>query len=254
MKKILLPAVLLATAGVTGAAHASFVDFANDPTAAVGDTGSVSLTSDTITATAYSDPTNNNIWVTDANTTLWRRNTVSSDNGLGVCSSVERDALSCTNNGNYNELSQLDVNEAIGLTKANATEKWTGLWVSSLDYSFVEGVFTPESGTLWWGNGTADAIIGGSDSFVFTYDVFGVGVFEGNLFDLLTPDQKTAIGGAPNLYFTPTGGVGDDNDYLVWAAATDGGEFPSEVPVPAAVWLFGSGLLGLVGIARRRKM
>ena len=28
---------------------------------------------------------------------------------------------------------------------------------------------------------------------------------------------------------------------------------PSEVPVPSAVWLFGSGLLGLVGIARRKK-
>ena len=27
----------------------------------------------------------------------------------------------------------------------------------------------------------------------------------------------------------------------------------SEVPIPAAVWLFGSGLLGLIGIARRKK-
>ena len=28
---------------------------------------------------------------------------------------------------------------------------------------------------------------------------------------------------------------------------------PSEIPLPAAVWLFGTGLLGLAGIARRRK-
>ena len=27
----------------------------------------------------------------------------------------------------------------------------------------------------------------------------------------------------------------------------------SQVPIPAAIWLFGSGLLGLVGIARRKK-
>ena len=28
---------------------------------------------------------------------------------------------------------------------------------------------------------------------------------------------------------------------------------PSAVPIPSALWLFGSGLLGLVGIARRKK-
>lgn len=28
---------------------------------------------------------------------------------------------------------------------------------------------------------------------------------------------------------------------------------PSAVPIPAAVWLFGSGLLGLIGVARRKK-
>jgi len=32
------------------------------------------------------------------------------------------------------------------------------------------------------------------------------------------------------------------------------GEPLSQVPVPAAVWLFGSGLLGLIGIARRKKV
>lgn len=28
---------------------------------------------------------------------------------------------------------------------------------------------------------------------------------------------------------------------------------PAPVPVPAAVWLFGSGLIGLIGLARRKK-
>lgn len=37
------------------------------------------------------------------------------------------------------------------------------------------------------------------------------------------------------------------NGNLTWAAA------PAAVPVPAAVWLLGSGLFGLVGVARRRK-
>jgi hypothetical protein len=36
-------------------------------------------------------------------------------------------------------------------------------------------------------------------------------------------------------------------------AATDWGMRISAVPVPAAVWLFGSGLIGLIGIARRKK-
>ena len=57
--------------------------------------------------------------------------------------------------------------------------------------------------------------------------------------------------------FTPPSGQfgfqGDtgvtDPSVFVWAVR--GGT--SAVPVPAAVWLFGSGLLGLIGIARRKK-
>jgi hypothetical protein len=57
------------------------------------------------------------------------------------------------------------------------------------------------------------------------------------------------------------------NDFLAAAKFVNGpdqnpgGEVPDPdsafggtvVPVPAAVWLFGSGLLGLVGVARRKK-
>lgn len=43
-------------------------------------------------------------------------------------------------------------------------------------------------------------------------------------------------------------GAPDDDDYFKIASLTT-----SAVPVPSAVWLFGSGLLGLVGILRRKK-
>ena len=43
-------------------------------------------------------------------------------------------------------------------------------------------------------------------------------------------------------------------EYLTgFTASSDGTVTGALVPVPAAVWLFGSGLLGLVGIARRKK-
>ena len=51
-----------------------------------------------------------------------------------------------------------------------------------------------------------------------------------------------------------------NNDGANWSAATTpyglgdlGTPFNSPVPIPAAVWLFGSGLLGLAGVARKSK-
>ena len=43
------------------------------------------------------------------------------------------------------------------------------------------------------------------------------------------------------------GADGDYNDMVLMVESVE------PVPVPAAVWLFGSGLIGLVGIARRKK-
>ncbi|MCR4347386.1 MAG: VPLPA-CTERM sorting domain-containing protein [Sulfuricaulis sp.] len=51
--------------------------------------------------------------------------------------------------------------------------------------------------------------------------------------------------GYQNLYNKP-------NSLSAWAVHS-GDVGASAVPVPAAVWLFGSGLLGLIGVARRKK-
>jgi hypothetical protein len=48
-------------------------------------------------------------------------------------------------------------------------------------------------------------------------------------------------------------GDGGVNQMSISGFVDSNGTAESVVPVPAAVWLFGSGLLGLVGIARRKK-
>jgi hypothetical protein len=62
----------------------------------------------------------------------------------------------------------------------------------------------------------------------------------------------TGNGTTGNLqsYILGTAGV-DANGNLTFTGNSTGGGAP--VPLPAAVWLFGSGLLGLVGVSRRRK-
>ena len=48
-------------------------------------------------------------------------------------------------------------------------------------------------------------------------------------------------------------GFGDAFNTLSMTYSDDTGISPSVVPVPSAMWLFGSGLLGMIGIARRRE-
>lgn len=48
-------------------------------------------------------------------------------------------------------------------------------------------------------------------------------------------------------------GYGDAFSTLSMSFSDAAGITPNIIPVPAAVWLFGSGLIGLIGIARRKK-
>jgi hypothetical protein len=76
------------------------------------------------------------------------------------------------------------------------------------------------------------------------------------------PDMS-ALGTTVQLFgFTGNGGTGNLQSYILGTAGVDangnltftGNAQGAPVPLPAAVWLFGSGLLGLVGVSRRRKI
>ena len=140
----------------------------------------------------------------------------------------------------------------------------------------------------WVGINFVPPVIHSDNSYVIMASADGSDVFEANssstsapvaqasqdLFDITFEDLA---GGSQKVTMSRASDTGDLNDYLFepipqsidlyWAlgrvgASTDqkhqynGLMLPLEltiIPVPAAVWLFGSGLLGLIGVARRRK-
>lgn len=94
----------------------------------------------------------------------------------------------------------------------------------------------------------SDAIVGGSFDYVLA------GTDGGNAFDWTQMDVSAVM---------PAGTASTRIQliHILESSTSNGGAIflddasltVSAVPVPAAVWLFGSGLIGLIGIARRRK-
>jgi hypothetical protein len=106
------------------------------------------------------------------------------------------------------------------------------------------------------GFGAFDWVIsdGGSsrqDPLVFSIDLHG-----DSFDDYFGFSSGTA--GQGNAWFAAhvAGFVIDDSEVSsAWFGGGDGGGSPPNVvPVPAAVWLLGSGLLGLIGLARRKNV
>lgn len=68
----------------------------------------------------------------------------------------------------------------------------------------------------------------------------------------VTTGSEIGVGGSP-MVAGPFAGNSANFDFTNIHVTGITSTHPPEVPVPAAVWLFGSGLVGLVGVARRRK-
>ncbi|VAW79336.1 hypothetical protein MNBD_GAMMA15-1239 [hydrothermal vent metagenome] len=142
----------------------------------------------------------------------------------------------------------------IGLVSSADSGNAYGLAAS--DQIFADG-FYDDTGLIGVGNETLLLNVGGGSLLM------GVGVASFTELDDATPGLMFVDGVVIGLNFlAPFDGFGtftsngnffwgDDDPGLVvqgnWSNNT------SPVPVPAAIWLFGSGLLGLVGVARRRK-
>jgi len=117
-----------------------------------------------------------------------------------------------------------------------------------------------------------------NDAMLYLFDTAGVQVLvdddgSGGLLPQFNAGELSSAGGAAGEYFLAFNlFITNPDDIISNPPTLDSGWFrdpipfqtgpytlgltgveTSIVPVPAAVWLFGSGLLGLIGIARRKK-
>lgn len=101
-------------------------------------------------------------------------------------------------------------------------------------------------------------LVGSDPIFVFSGREVGTGRYHPALFQLNSNGTGSTRNSNNSGGTNPSSGEVVDVDFgeeYITDLTFDPGQLTlaAAVPVPAAVWLFGSGLLGLIGIARRKK-
>jgi hypothetical protein len=139
-----------------------------------------------------------------------------------------------SDNGSSIEFATFSLNSAAGTSKS----------VSSLYYREFD--FLDTGGDLaashFQGDSSSGSSIGG---------VLGSTL---NLGQNTLTNSSFSFGGLSFLFTINAGSTGYPNTFTNFDVRVSGGDVSFEVvPVPAAAWLFGSGLLGLIGVAGRKK-
>jgi hypothetical protein len=161
-----------------------------------------------------------------------------------------------TMDGNYGAIIESDLGVVLGTTQA-----FSGTAGAPLAPYPGDGTNITQAWTFFGNLGTnytvsaADAI---SDTSI---DFSGWRVGWGEVAEINMGSGGTATiscgtcddGAAYSLDYSAVVPPGDPSGFGGVAYGLHMEGFVSQVPVPAAVWLFGSGLMGLVGVARRRK-
>jgi len=127
---------------------------------------------------------------------------------------------------------------------------WDAELLSGMHITAIEITITNHTGEDGFFVGAADNIVGGFGPF--NNQAYANLISNG--FNTLTPTVGTyPFTDTGQYYFGAATNVGTTTGYdYEWLIHVDGVGAPP-VPVPAAVWLFGSGLLGLVGVSRRKR-
>lgn len=196
---------------------------------------------------------------------------IDSDSGLGLIGEVMQVSLTYDDSiapsyswtgGNLNDSAMFD-NFVTSMTVTIGSNSWN--WNSS----GTSSIFLYNDALISYSIGTEDRVESLVSDFSGPELVAGAHSYSSNLFlsdnnalDALTDGQNLPNPAPDADLFTRTEGnllqfeFYTPNEFDPWGnyylIETAGVSNTSPVPVPAAAWLFGSGLLGLIGVARRR--
>ena len=124
----------------------------------------------------------------------------------------------------------------------------TGTTFTGTYYEFMNPDITPYADSLHLTAtpGTADG------TRAFNINLVSIMTNAGGAISLLTPPAPTSFEGLCSGPICNSFKPAPDNRLVISGWVSTSASI-TPVPIPAAVWLFGSGLLGLIGVARRKK-